>query len=125
MGPRSPGEEEGVSAQVPPDLGRVVLVRVELLPHAGRVDVLVALVPPPVDHLGKGRIVADALQESWVGQRALDPAACAIICRSGGRGGGGRIILGRRLGAVVEQQLAAGADLPLHDEVVELEVLGG
>lgn len=54
-------EEEGIAAGITPDLGLIILLRVELLPNTGRVDMLVSLVPPAVDYLGKGGIIGSSL----------------------------------------------------------------
>lgn len=67
--------KERIPAEVPPDLLDIVLLRLELLPQTRRVDVPVALVPPPVHYLGYRRVVVGALERRYVGAslRRLGP----------------------------------------------------
>jgi hypothetical protein len=74
--------------------------------------VLVALIPPPVDHLGHCRVVRRPF-EFREARRAAN-ACCASCARGGGRGS---------FGAVVKEALVAGADGFVDDEEIELVVL--
>lgn len=106
---------------------------------------LVALVPPPVDHLGERRVVAGPFERLHVRQRLdrrrLQGRCCreaASLRRFGGRvvaaaaaaaaGGGGFVALrsgGCRgcFGGVVEEATVAGGEGLVDDEVVNVVVL--
>jgi hypothetical protein len=101
-------EEKGVASRVPPDLLGVILLRVELLPHVGRVDVLVALIPPPIHHLGQCRVVRRPFEFREFGR------AANASCARGDRGS---------FSAVLEEAFVAGADGLVDDEEIELIVL--
>lgn len=122
----SSSEEESVSANVPLYSILVVLVCIELLPHTGREDVLIPLVPTSVHHLGKGRIIIRAFETGdirdvdWL-LRCLPRYGEGVVRveidwgRRGRRRG--------RLGAVVEEAPFGRAEALVHDEVVEVVML--
>lgn len=117
--------EESVAAQVPADLLDIVLLRLELLPQARRVDVLVALVPPPVHHFCHRRVVARALESRHVGtplrrlgaRRRRRQRVVPVVV------GAGRGLWLRGLVGVVEDAGALGAERLVDSEEVEVIVL--
>ena len=50
-------EEEGISPRVRPDFALIFLPRIVFLPDARGEDMLVPLIPPPIHHFGKARVV--------------------------------------------------------------------
>ena len=79
-----PTEEESIALGILPDTRRVISLRIELLPHAGRVDVLVALIPSAIYHLGHTRIVGVAFQlRVW---DMLGLLLRLLLCAGGGCG---------------------------------------
>lgn len=76
---------------------------------------LVALIPPPIDHLGERRLVRRSLKLRETGRVPAGscPAGVGSVC-SWWDGG---------FGAVVEQTLVAGADRLVDDEEIEIVML--
>ena len=108
-------KEKGIAARVSPDILRVILLGVEILPDIGRVDVLVTLVPPPIDHL-RDRGVVRRPFEFGKTRRAAN-ASCAWS--------GSRRLCWRSFGAVVEEELVVRTQGLVDDEEIELIMLDG
>ena len=106
-------KEKGIPARVPSNVLGVVLVGLEVLPHVGRVDVLVALIPPPIHHLGDRRVVRRPFE--FRETRRAAQASCA--------GTGSRRPRREGFGAVVEEELVVRARGLVDDEEVELVML--
>ena len=51
------GKEKGIPALIPLNLRLIILLRIESLPHAGREDMFIPLVPATIDDFGVGWIV--------------------------------------------------------------------
>jgi len=60
MGVKALGKEKGIPALIPLNLRLIILLRIETLPHAGREDMFIPLVPATVDNFGVGWIVVGA-----------------------------------------------------------------
>lgn len=121
-----PRKEERIASSIPPDLLRIVLVRVEILPHTRRIDVLVLLIPPAIDNFGQGRVVICSLERIDIGQ-----------CPDGGGFGGSgyKVVEGFRnlgtfcfgsfggFGAVLEYTAATGAEALVDNKGVKVIML--
>ena len=76
---------------------------------------LVALIPPPIDHLGEGRVIGRSFQLRETGRApgtSLARASSCWISRSASA-----------LSAVVEEKRVAGTDGLVDDEEIELIML--
>lgn len=101
-------EEERIPAQVLPHLGRVILLRVKVLPRTRGEDMLVPRIPPPVDHLCHQRVILRALESIGLRRRLLLP-----LCQLD------RI----RLATKVKKTLPSWPFALVHDEEVKVVVL--
>lgn len=106
-------KEKGIAARVSPDILRVILLGVEILPNIGRVDVLITLVPPPVNHLRDGGVIRRPFE--FRKTRRAANASCAWS--------GSRRLCWRSFGAVVEEELVVCAQGFVDDEEIELIML--
>jgi hypothetical protein len=82
-----PGEEVGIAHAVFPGTIRIILVSIELFPYAGRIDVLISLIPPPINNLGQPRVVVVSfeLRILWnfdrrCHRRCLSICSCREVC---------------------------------------------
>jgi hypothetical protein len=110
------GEEESVATRITADFSLVVLLGFKFLPDAGRVYVLIALIPPSINHLGERRIIRSALQRRYIGptpqntaRRNRDRVCCCVLEWS--------------LCAVAKQRLVVGPNALVHDEKIEFVML--
>lgn len=118
--------EKRVATEVPPNLVHIVLLRVKFLPETRRIDVLIALKPPPVNHLCYRRIVVGTLEpgDVWNTSCRLSPRRC---CRNRVEifvflVGSAALRL-RRLGGVIEDSGPLGAQRLVDSEKVEVIML--
>jgi hypothetical protein len=119
--------EESVAAGIPLNLPHIVLLRIKVLPETRRVDVLVALIPPPVDHLGQDRVIVGALQRRDVRhpRRGFGLRGCGREWIGGFLlvGSGGSALCYCCFGGVVEDPGTFRAQRLVYSKEVEVIVL--
>ena len=123
-------KEKRIPLRIAPHAPRVILPRIELLPHARGEDMLVPLVPPAVDHFRHVRIVVAAFEAGvercgrarggFAGGEGEGVGGGGVDGGGGAGGGGSR---GGGQGAVVEEGEGGGREGLVDDEVVEVVVL--
>lgn len=117
------GVKEGVAAEIAPDFLLIVLLGIEILPHAGGIYMFITLVPSSVDHPGQGWVVGRALERVvrslHLGGRKRRGRKRGLIIVSN-RLSGSR---SRRASVIVEEDGAVGSQGLVHDKEQEVVVL--